>query len=159
MRTTITVVALVTAALAALSLSACAELTTSQRAEGAWQALNAIDMAQTDHAARAGSCFSEQDPLSRALVGEHPSQAEAAALGLFYATGHNLVSRWLDRKVEADASTGWHQVRAAWHILGIGYKTALVARNHEIGLRIGGSRMCDPEMVDPIGTPPGRPIK
>ncbi len=144
---------------AALLLSGCAEFTTTQKAEGAWQVLNGIDMAQTDHLSRAGSCFNEQDPLSRALVGEHPTRAEAAALGLMYAAGHNLVSRWLDRKVEADSGDGWRNFRTAWHVVGIGYKTAIVARNHEIGLRVGGSRKCPAEMVDPIGTPPGRPIK
>ena len=116
----------------ALALSGCASM---GPAEITWQSLHAIDTHQTLEIARNPDCFREADPLTRALVGSHPSEAEAAAVMVAYSLGHYAVSRWLD--VRADAApygSRWKDARALWHVVGIVTKGAVVLHNNSIGL-------------------------
>lgn len=130
-------------------------------AEYTWQALNVIDMAQTLHIAQARRtdaqmaaqtanglmanryCYDEADPLTRAMIGEHPSQRNVVLSSIAYALVHYGVSAWLEHKdkVREDGThyTPWVLAARAWHGIGLGWKGATVYNNWNIGLRIGGS--------------------
>lgn len=137
-------------AVSALALCACS-LTPSERAQATWHTLNLIDMGQTDHLARAPDCYSEGNPITKALIGEHPQRAEAAAVGIAYAAGYHFVSRWLDEKVEERPRMRY--LRTAWHVLSIGTKAAIVARNHDHGLRVGSASCETAIRVERSGPP------
>lgn len=109
-------------------------------AEIGWQSLHAVDTYQTMQIARNPQCFEEADPLTRALIGEHPSEAQVAAVMVAYSIGHFYVSRWLDDRTEdafernSGARGGWYVARAVWTVGGLLAKGAVVAHNNSIGL-------------------------
>lgn len=104
-------------------------------AESAWHTLNAVDTMQTLHAANSPECFSEADPLTRSIIGEHPNKAEVVAIGLAYSVAYRFIARWLARKAADEPESGWADARVGFHIIGLGTKAFTVARNHAIGTR------------------------
>lgn len=92
--------------------------------EAAWQALHAVDTAQTLHVARSPECYYERAPLTRALVGAHPSEAEVAAVMLGYALLHRYLTEHLEGR--------WLRVYQATSFISTARN---VVRNHNIGLR------------------------
>lgn len=108
-------------------LSGCAGM--SPRAtEAAWQALHAVDAAQSIHIAREPECFHENAPLTRAIIGKHPSEAEVAAVMVGYSFLHayltdRLEGRWL----------------RTYQFVSFAATARNVVRNHQIGLRPFGS--------------------
>jgi hypothetical protein len=109
-------------------------------AEGAWQTLNVLDSMQTIHIANAPECYSEGNPVTRALVGEHPSKEKVIAVGIVYGLAHYGISKWLERKENEQGQTsGWRTLRITWHIAGLINKGFSTTRNHSLGLRPLGS--------------------
>lgn len=129
-------------------------------AEYTWQALNVIDYGQTMHLANSErtdaqmaewerrnytverSCYQESNFLTKALIGEHPSEASVALSSIAFALAHYYVSAWLESKDtlnEAGAhNSPWVLANWAWHGVGLATKAFTVASNHSIGLRVGG---------------------
>lgn len=106
----------------------------------AWQALHAVDTYQTIRIAENPECWREADPLTRSLIGEHPSTGEVVAVMLAYSVGHALVSTWLEDRTDAAFAAGspnrgaWYIARGAWHVVGLVSKGVTVGRNNNIGL-------------------------
>lgn len=113
--------------LLALSLSGCA-LTPEQT----WQAIHLIDTGQTLHIARAPECYYENAPLTRAIIGKHPNEAEVAAIMITYSLLHDYIS---DRLRERE-NLAWLRAFQVVTILNSGRN---VIHNHQIGLRPFGS--------------------
>ena len=105
--------------------------------EKAWQILNVVDAAQTMHVANSPECYREVDPVTSRLVGESPSQGEVAAVMTAYALGHYYVTKWMERK--AEDSDKWADALKAWHFVGITWKSAVIVKNHNNGIRPFGS--------------------
>lgn len=140
-------------------LSGCAANRGSMSAQVAWQAMNVVDMGQTVHIARSKRtdkqmaawfnqgmtanryCFEEVNPLTRALIGKHPSEAEVIGSSLLWAAGHALVSRWLDRRTDAAFASdspnrgAWYVGRIAFHGVMLGSKAWQIGHNNSIGLK------------------------
>lgn len=130
-------------------------------AEYTWQALNVIDMGQTLHLANAQrtdaqmstwkqqgftverNCYREANPMTRALIGEHPSQSSVVLSSVAFALIHYGVTAWLERKDTLNANdehnSPWVVAARAWHGVGLVTKAATVINNHSIGLRFGAS--------------------
>lgn len=107
--------------------------------ETAWHGLNVVDTLQTLHIANSPECYSESNPLTRSLIGEHPSKGEVIAVGVAYSLVHHLTATWLERKArEHGTQSGWHDVRNGWHIFMLMTKGFSVGRNHAMGLRPDG---------------------
>jgi hypothetical protein len=104
------------------------------RTEEVYQALHAYDFAQTVTVAREPACYHENDPLTAALIGSHPSESNVEMVWAAESLGHLAVTNWLDREVDATDSPGWIRARRFWHGLSIGIEGYYVARNASIGL-------------------------
>lgn len=130
----------------AAMLAGCQSMPTH---EIAWQSLHAVDTYQTMNIARNPDCFREADPLTRAIVGEHPSTGEVAAVMVAYSLGHWYVSRYLDRKVDESSATDANRgtlyvLRAAWIVGGLFGKAVVVGRNNALGLGPLNYEECNP---------------
>lgn len=105
------------AALLLAALTGCAEV---PREEYAYQALHAIDAAQTVQIARSRSnCFWESAPGTEQLIGKYPSTSEALWWGIGSAAAHLGVSLWLDRHAPRWVYTGWQAItisRTAYYV-------------------------------------------
>ena len=94
------------------------------RYEAAWQALHLVDLGQTVHIARTPSCYYEAMPVTRDLIGRHPSSGEAVLLMLAYSGLH----WYLDERLEGPWRTGFRvatmaiTVRNVVHNAGIGLR-------------------------------------
>ena len=112
-----------------LALQGCAAIGNMSTEEKAWQAMNIIDGMQTMNIARNPKCFYERDSISRSIIGDHPSEAEAAALMVGYGVAHYYVSRLLE-----DNAPKW--ANKVWQYTMIGTKGFTIASNHNIGLPV-----------------------
>jgi hypothetical protein len=110
--------------LLAFGLAGCQSL---PPAEYAWQAVHAVDVAQTVQIARS-PCFQESDAATAALIGEHPSTAGALAWGFGLAAIHAGVTVGLER---IDAPR-W--VRASWQVLSVANTARFVKQNADQGI-------------------------
>ncbi len=97
--------------------------------EVAWQALHAVDVAQTLSAAD-DPCYEEDAWLTRRLIGRQPSDAEVMAWGIGTAVGHALIAKTLERW---DAPVWLKKVWSYGTITHTGY---VVASNHDEGIRV-----------------------
>ena len=104
----------------------------SDRDELAWQALHVVDVAQTLNAA-SDPCYVEAFPVTRALIGEQPSQAEVLAWGVGTAALHY----WVSTSLKRTEAPGWAQ--KLWAYTTITFTGYTVATNHGNGVRVSGS--------------------
>lgn len=102
------------------------------REEMTWQALHAMDVAQTLNAA-SDPCYKENAWLTKRLIGEQPSDAEVVAWGVGTAVFHAWVSNALDDR----GAPVW--VQKLWELGTLGHTTYAVGTNHENGVRPFGS--------------------
>lgn len=105
---------------------------TTSRREMTWQALHAVDVAQTLNAAR-DSCYREASWMTKKLIGEQPSNAEVMAWGAATALAH----MWISNLLKDRDAPRW--VQSAWQVGTIGQTGFAVANNHRIGVRPWGS--------------------
>ena len=99
--------------------------------EVTWQALHAMDIAQTLSAAD-DPCYEEDAWLTQKLIGKQPSDAQVLAWGIGTAVGHALVSHSL----EAMNAPKW--VQKAWGYGTLSYTGYTVANNYDNGVRAFG---------------------
>ncbi len=97
-----------------------------------WQALHAIDVAQT-YNARSDGCYREIDPITRRVIGSQPSKGEVLAWGVGAAFLHARVSRALEER----EAPRW--VQFTWDAITFGGTTNAVVSNHREGVRPFGS--------------------
>jgi hypothetical protein len=96
-----------------------------------WQALHAVDVAQTLNAAN-DPCYREEDWLTKRMIGEQPSDGSVLLWGVGTAVLHKVVGDYLDRR---DAP-GW--VQKMWDYGSISHKGLTVMSNHSNGVRPWG---------------------
>lgn len=113
---------------AVLLLSGCASMPPD---ELAWQALHAVDTAQTVQIARS-TCYWEEAPGTEQLIGHHPSTAGALTWGIGSALAHWGVSAWLTEH-------GPHWARPLWNAVTIGRTAYYVKNNHDQGIGLTGT--------------------
>lgn len=122
----------------------------TRTAELSWQAIHAIDTAQTVTIARSAPCLYEANPLAAAIYGsEHPSVRRVLATNAAMASLHWAVGSWLDRRTERalqreSGSVGaWYVLRGAYYLLSILGSGAAVAGNVQLGVRPLSHMRCD----------------
>lgn len=114
-----------------LALWGCADMQHFNRgAESAFQVANLVDMAQTLHGPGDDSCYRENEPLTRLLIGSQPSSTAIVAHGVAYGLIHYGVTHWLE-------SHGHEYWAAAWEAVTIADTGTAVAHNYTIGIRLG----------------------
>jgi hypothetical protein len=101
---------------------------TMDRQEMAWQALHAMDVAQTLNAA-GDPCYKEEAWLTTRLIGEQPSDGEVLVWGIATAVVH----AWISNTLEQRGAPVWLQ--AVWGLGTLGHTTYAVASNHDAGVR------------------------
>jgi hypothetical protein len=130
------------AVLALLTLGGCASLQQfNYGGEAAFQVLHVVDVAQTMRGAASDPCFNEGDPVTRALIGAHPSHVATIAWGLGYGITHYAVYDWL-------TSHGHPNWAAAWEVASVIDTASVVNHNYQIGIRIGAPNHDDQACID-----------
>lgn len=137
------------AALASVALLAGCESMSPY--EKAWQAMHLVDVAQTLNGPASDPCYSEQDPITSSLIGEHPSRGEVLAWGVGLSVTHYYLGEWVD-------NSDWPEgVKTLVRSIDIGYKGLTIGNNHETGIRAFGSNAsCEPP---PFTIPDAQPWK
>jgi uncharacterized protein YceK len=114
--------------------------------EEVWHGLNLIDMSQTAGISKNPYCYREADPITKNIIGEHPSETGAVAVSVAYALGYRAISEYLERKSVPDENgentSYWYATKHVWYALTLATKLITVADNHAIGLRPFGSIGC-----------------
>jgi hypothetical protein len=110
-------------------LTGCQSTTEFQKREIAWQAMHAVDIAQTMKAAR-DPCYVEDAWLTKKIIGEQPSDGEVLAWGVGSAVIHYVVSKTL----ESANAPQW--VQKVWSYGTISYTGFTVADNYNNGVRL-----------------------
>lgn len=148
---------LIGAALALVSLSGCAavrdnlDLTTAdQYGEAAFQVEHLVDVVQTMHGAASDKCFSEGDPLTRRIIGAHPSQAATLVWGAGFGALHFGITDWL-------LSNGHDRIAAVWEAASIIDTAAVINHNYSVGVRIGAPNHDDAACLKYYGGEPTGP--
>jgi hypothetical protein len=119
-----------TCALIFVLISGCSNLDEKNTLEYTWQAMHVIDVLQTANGiAGSNGCVKESDPLTRALIGEHPNKNDVYVWGASIAVLHWFGMKWLDDKMPDSAL-----VRVADNVL----KFRTVGHNHKQGIRVDG---------------------
>jgi hypothetical protein len=113
-----------------LLLGGCQSLELSSQ-EVSWQALHAMDIAQTLSAAD-DPCYQEDAWLTQKLIGKQPSDAEVLAWGIGTAIGHMMVSHTLN----VMNAPQWLQKAFSYGTLS--YTGYTVANNYDEGVRAFG---------------------
>ena len=122
------------AALLCLSLAGCSSWSRETRIEEAtYQVLSAVDTAQTYHGAKDPACYTESDPITSMVIGNHPKPATVIGYGVARAGLHAFVTDWMVR----DDAAPW-AIRT-WELLSIGVEGKDVHGNWVIGLRVGSA--------------------
>ena len=98
------------------------------RQELTWQALHAIDVAQTLNAA-SDPCYEEKAWLTQRLIGAQPSDAEVIAWGVGTAVFH----AWISNTLEERGAPQW--VQKLWELGTLGQTTYAIGTNHQEGVR------------------------
>ncbi len=122
------------AAIAAASLGGCAHMDSVTAAgETTWQSLHVLDAVQTYRGPASDPCYYESDPLTRRLIGRHPSQAGVVGWGVGLSTLHYGVTALL-----ADhGAPRWLQW--TWQTVTSSSTAATVSHNVSIGLHMNGT--------------------
>ncbi len=130
---TLRVAALTVAAFALILLTTGCTTTQSNMLERAWQTSNLVDMGQTLHIARSPECYYEKNPVTKNIIGRHPSEGEAIAVMLAYAWVHRTVT---DQLRERNAPK-W--VLGMWQVGTLIHSVHTVIENDRIGLEPFGA--------------------
>ncbi|MEQ9005182.1 MAG: hypothetical protein RIE74_16610 [Pseudomonadales bacterium] len=101
---------------------------TMDNQELAWQALHAVDVAQTLNAA-GDPCYREEAWLTKRLIGEQPNDAEVVAWGVATAVVH----AWVSYNLEEHGAPRWLQ--KVWDLGTLGHTTYAIISNHDAGVR------------------------
>jgi hypothetical protein len=124
-----------------LALGGCTTLTTTNKAEIAWQALNVVDTGQTLTVARNSKRWCESDPVTIHLVGQYPSEKSVLVTMAAFAIVHFAVTRFMD---DRDTGAGpWHTANIIWQTATLTAKSFTVGRNFTVGIRPFGGRTSD----------------
>lgn len=116
---------------AVANVSACMS-TTATYSEAAWQTLTIVDMGQTVTIARNPQIAKEVGPLTRNVIGSHPSTKAVYEYMASEMLLHGAVTFLLDR---ADPGSGpWHTASLLWQGSTLGWEASTVASNFAIGL-------------------------
>lgn len=111
------------------------------RQELTWQAVHAMDVAQTLNAA-SDPCYKEDAWLTKRLIGSQPSDAEVVAWGV----GTAVLHAWVSNALEDRGAPVW--VQKVWELGTLGHTSYAVGTNHEAGVRPFGEnhavRGCHP---------------
>lgn len=129
--------------------------------EAAWHAENIVDMGQTVHIANSRRtdeqmatwaakdmtaeryCFQEVNPLTRSLIGKHPSQKEVIASSILWSMAYRGISEFIARRDTqneyGERNSPWYVARWVWHVGMLGAKTWQVGHNSSMGLKPFGS--------------------
>lgn len=127
------VVTIVLAILVGYLLAGCSTVREMSPQEKLWQALHAVDSAQTLQIARHPDCYREIGWGTQELIGEHPSEVNVVAWAIGSAAAHAWVSSWL----EDHHAPKWAQW--TWHTLTIARSADYVKNNFEQGLSPTGA--------------------
>lgn len=95
-------------------------------AEGAWQAENAIDLAQTLRIAREPARYREVGTLG-VFCGPHPSATQVWVGSIAFGIGHYAVTQLLE-------NAGWDTAARIWSYGSLGAKSWNIDRNRRVGL-------------------------
>ena len=117
-----------------LSLALCGCATTRGNAELTWQAMNVVDLGQTLHIANGVDCYHERNPLTRTLIGRHPSEGAVIGVMVGYSALHFGVSKFLEHQTKTTGRQFWKVMEGAWHVVSLTTKANTVKDNHDIGL-------------------------
>jgi hypothetical protein len=111
-----------------LALAGCQSMS---RQEFAWQALHAVDVAQTLEAAR-DPCYQESAWVTRQLIGRQPSDGAVLAWG----AGTAVLHAWISSELESRGAPAW--VQMVWDLGTLGQTAYAVGSNHTTGVRVLG---------------------
>jgi hypothetical protein len=118
------------AAFLILALTVATGCTALQRPEElAWQGLHVVDMAQTVDGMR-DSCVQESNPLTRAMIGEHPSTGRIVGYGIASSAVHAGVSDLL-------LTNGWSKTYKVWQAVSIADTGISIGVTWANGVRLG----------------------
>lgn len=115
------------AAACLITLAGCALSPTARVTEATWQTLNVIDTGQSITGARNPGVYAENDPLTRSVIGRHPTEAQAYEFRAAFAVLHAGVTFWLDH--EDTGRGGWHVASLLWQTVSLGNEGLTVVRN------------------------------
>ena len=96
-----------------------------------WQALHAIDVAQTVSAAD-DPCYEEDAWLTEKLIGDQPSTGKV----LLWGVGTSVTHAWISNLLESRDAPLW--VQKTWSYATIGSSGFAIVSNHSEGVRIFG---------------------
>jgi hypothetical protein len=123
------------AVVAVLALAGCSHMTTQTRwLEVGHAALMATDGSQTLQGLNAPACFHENDPITRRVIGRHPSDEAVVAWTAASFALRMAVANWLDGKVSDSDARGWRWARWTWHALTYAQEIGTVRDNHQLGV-------------------------
>lgn len=121
----------------AVSILCCGCTALETRESQAWLAIHAIDTVQTYRISQDPACYHEADSITRSIIGEHPSSGEVLAWSAGIA-GLNLgITELLLRNDHP-------KLAKAWQYLRISVSASAIAKNHQIGIRIGSPNRPEP---------------
>lgn len=117
--------------------------------EEAWQIMHLVDVAQTLNGPASDSCYTEQNPVTRSMIGSRPHRDAVLAWGAGMAVAHYLAGRWLDNSNWPDG------LKAMLRSIDVGYKGVVISTNHADGIRpFGDNASCvSPPTLDPDAEP------
>jgi hypothetical protein len=107
------------------------------RQEMTWQALHAVDVAQTLNAA-SDPCYKENAWLTKRLIGEQPGDGEVIAWGVGTAVFH----AWISSALEERGAPVW--VQKVWELGTLGHTSYAIGSNYQNGVRVFGDNKSVP---------------
>lgn len=106
--------------------------------EMVWQGMHVVDAAQT-YSASKDSCYLENNPVTKRLIGKKPKSSEVLIWGMASSYVHAAASKWLD-KTDMFSGPTKKMIRA----MDVGLKFMTIQGNHSIGVRFGtGNNHCN----------------
>lgn len=100
--------------------------------EMSWQAIHAVDAAQT-YAIVGDPCYIEANKITAAFVGDRPESGRVIVWAIGTSWLHAAVTTWLT-DIEADP---W--LMRTWQAVSFIDVGRAVKNNHDLGIRIGGN--------------------